>query len=240
MFDQLIALDSDLLLWLNSFHTVFLDRFVMMFTGRFVWIPMYAAILYTFYRIMTPKQLLCVVVGVALAITLSDQTVASVLRPIFQRLRPANLDNPLSEFVQVVDGYRGGRYGFPSCHGANSFALAVFAALMIRHGRFTLFIFIWAILNCLTRNYLGVHYPGDILVGAAIGSLFGWICYRGVRAVCKLSVEDLRQKSAVRLLPSATGRTGRLVVSDSVIAVGVITALVLAVVALCQAGYSAG
>lgn len=240
MLDQLIALDSDLLLWLNSFHTCFLDRFVMLFTGRFVWIPMYAAILYTFYRTMTPKQLLAVVIGVALAITLSDQTVASVLRPIFQRMRPANLDNPLSEFVQVVDGYRGGRYGFPSCHGANSFALAVFASLMIRRRRFTVFIFIWAILNCLTRNYLGVHYPGDILVGAAIGSLFGWLCYRGVRAVCGLSAGELRSRSSVRLIPSVQGCYGRLRTFDSVIIVGIVTAVVLAAVALCRAGCSAG
>ena len=236
MFDQIIALDSDLLLWLNSFHTCFLDRFVMMFTGRFVWIPMYAAILYTFYRTMTPKQLLAVVIGVALAITLSDQTVASLLRPIFQRMRPANLDNPLSEFVQVVDGYRGGRFGFPSCHGANSFALAVFASLMMRRSRFTVFIFIWAVLNCLTRNYLGVHYPGDILVGAAIGSAFGWLCYRGVRAVCGLSAADLRSKSTVRLFPAAQGYLCRLRAYDSVIIVGVVTAIVLAVIALCQAG----
>ena len=69
-----------------------------------------------------------------------------------------------------MDGYRGGSYGFPSCHGSNSFALATVLALIVRRRRFTFFILSWALLNSYTRIYLGVHYPGDILTGALIGS----------------------------------------------------------------------
>ncbi len=178
MLDTLIDLDSQLLLFFNSFHTPFLDRFMMLFTSRFIWAPMYALILLLFFKKYNPLRAGVFVVMLVAAIALTDQTCATLLRPMFERLRPSNLANPLSESVNIVDGYRGGRYGFPSCHAANSFALAIFLSLVVRRRGFTLVIFGWAALNSYSRMYLGVHYPGDILVGASIGSAFGYVCYR--------------------------------------------------------------
>lgn len=232
MIDYLINLDSDALLWLNSFHTPLLDRFMMLFTGRFMWIPMYATILYILCRMMKPRQVVIFTVAIALAIALSDQTVASVLRPIFHRLRPANLDNPLSEFVTVVDGYRGGRYGFPSCHGANSFALATFLCLLIRRPRFVIFILAWAALNCYTRNYLGVHYPGDIIVGAAIGSVFGALCFTLARRVARLSPERLSEAASTPLFPYQSTPLSRLKDYDTMIITGLVTTAVILIISI--------
>lgn len=75
--------------------------------------------------------------------------------------------------VHIVGGYRGGSYGFPSCHAANSFALASFLTLLFANRKLSLFIFAWAVLNSYSRVYLGVHYPGDLLVGAIIGTAAG-------------------------------------------------------------------
>lgn len=86
---------------------------------------------------------------------------------------PSNPENPLSEMVHIVGGYRGGSYGFPSCHAANSFALASFLTLLFANRKLSLFIFAWAVLNSYSRVYLGVHYPGDLLVGAIIGTAAG-------------------------------------------------------------------
>lgn len=94
-------------------------------------------------------------------------------RPSVCRLRPSNPENPLSEMVHIVGGYRGGSYGFPSCHAANSFALASFLTLLFANRKLSLFIFAWAVLNSYSRVYLGVHYPGDLLVGAIIGTAAG-------------------------------------------------------------------
>lgn len=232
MIDYLISVDSEALLWLNSFHTRFLDSFMMLFTGRFVWIPMYASILYVLCRMYRPRQVAVIVAAIALAILLSDQTVASLLRPIFHRLRPANLDNPLSEFVTVVNGYRGGRYGFPSCHGANSAALAVLVSMIIPRRRFVWFIVCWAVVNCYTRNYLGVHYPGDILVGALIGAAYGWLCSRGAERLAGLTPSVIRKASDVRLFPMGAGWMSRIKVWDVTVAVGVATAAVLAVISI--------
>ena len=39
-------------------------------------------------------------------------------------------------------------------------------------------LFLWAAFVSYTRIYLGVHYPGDIIVGALIGVLFGWLVFK--------------------------------------------------------------
>lgn len=183
MLEILNSLDSQIFLQLNSHYTQFSDAFMKLFSGRFIWIPMYVSLLVMVIKAFSPRQAFAVVVGIALAITLTDQTCATLIRPYVERLRPSNLLNPLSEFTHIVDGYRGGSYGFPSCHSANSFALAVFMTLLFRTRNFTLMIFSWAIMNSYSRICLGVHYPGDLLVGAVIGSCFGALCFWLVRRI---------------------------------------------------------
>ena len=39
-------------------------------------------------------------------------------------------------------------------------------------------LFLWAAFITYTRIYLGVHYPGDILVGALVGTICGWIGFK--------------------------------------------------------------
>lgn len=178
MLDFLIDIDNSIFLFFNGLHTPFLDRFMMLFTGRFIWIPLYASILFALFKAFRPRVALAYLVGIGLAILLTDQTCATIIRPLVERLRPSNLMNPLSEYTHVVDGYRGGLYGFPSCHAANSFALAVFMSMLLPRKNYVWLIMGWALLNSYSRLYLGVHYPGDLLVGALIGSSFGYICYR--------------------------------------------------------------
>ena len=60
---------------------------------------------------------------------------------------------------------------FPSAHAATSFAGAVRIAALVPGARAALFAA--AALMALTRPYLGVHYPGDVLAGAAFGAMVG-------------------------------------------------------------------
>ena len=186
MLEALTELDSQVFLAVHqALRCTYLDRAMMLFTGRFIWVPMYAALLALFLRDRDRRLGIVLTVACALAITLTDQTCATIIRPMVERLRPSNPGNPLSAFVTVINNYRGGAYGFPSCHAANSFALAVFASLTVRRGGFIAFIFAWAVVNSYSRLYLGVHYPGDLLVGAVIGAVFGAVCYAAAVALCR-------------------------------------------------------
>jgi undecaprenyl-diphosphatase len=43
--------------------------------------------------------------------------------------------------------------------------------LLFRHRGLSVFFLCWALMNCYTRIYLGLHYPGDILSGILLGCL---------------------------------------------------------------------
>lgn len=184
MIDWLNTIDTQVFLALNGLHAPYFDVFMKLFTGKWIWVPMYAAVLFAVVRNYRWRQTLAVLVCVALAITIADQVCATLIRPEVCRLRPSNPENPLSEMVHIVGGYRGGSYGFPSCHAANSFALASFLTLLFANRKLSLFIFAWAVLNSYSRVYLGVHYPGDLLVGAIIGTAAGLAGYGFCRRLC--------------------------------------------------------
>ena len=170
-------IDARLLLIVNGAHSPFFDSVMWCISGRWVWVPFYAVLAYLLFRRMSWKRASICLVTIGLIILAADQTCATLIRPEIGRLRPANLNNPLSSFVHIVNGYRGGRYGFPSCHAANTFALAVFMSLVIRHKWFTVMMFSWAFIVSYSRMYLGVHYFGDLFCGATIGSLFAVLFY---------------------------------------------------------------
>lgn len=170
-------IDARLLLIVNGAHSPFFDAVMWCISGRWIWLPFYAVLAYLLFRRMSWKRASICLVTIGLIILAADQTCATLIRPEIGRLRPANLNNPLSSFVYVVNGYRGGRYGFPSCHAANTFALAVFMSLVIRHKWFTVMMFSWAFIVSYSRMYLGVHYFGDLFCGATIGSLFAVLFY---------------------------------------------------------------
>ena len=183
LIQTLASIDTDWLLAVNGVHAPFWDYFMTAFTGKIIWGGMYAVILYVLLRNFHWKAALCYVVGIALVITFADQMCSSVIRPWVGRLRPSNPDNPIAELVYIVNGKRGGGFGFPSCHAANSFGLAVFLVCLFRRRWLSLFILLWALANSYTRLYLGLHYPGDLLAGAVIGGFGGWLfCWLATKA----------------------------------------------------------
>ena len=173
--DSLVRIDSDLLLAINGVHSRFFDFFMPVCTDKLVWIPLYLSLLYVLFRNMSFKTAMFCLVCIALAAGLADVISSKALRFAVMRLRPSNLENELHELVHIVDGYRGGRYGFPSSHAANTFSLAVFMVCLYRCRVISFFMVLWALLNCYTRLYLGVHYPGDILAGAVLGTLLAMV-----------------------------------------------------------------
>ena len=173
----LIDLDTTIFLYLNSLHNSYMDMFMMMFSAKFTWVPMYLAFAWMTWRSYSWKTTLTVVVACVALIALADQTCATLIRPYVERLRPSRMEGELWPLVHVVNEYRGGMFSFPSCHAANSFAFAVFASLLVRKWRFTLFVCLWALINSYSRIYLGVHYPGDLLVGSILGALMAWGMY---------------------------------------------------------------
>jgi undecaprenyl-diphosphatase len=179
------GVDAQLLLWLNGMHNEFFDNFMSYATGKLVWVPMYVCIFYVMLKNYTWRTLVLMLAAIALTITFCDQICASVIRPLVERPRPSAEGSPIADLVHIVNGRRGGSYGFPSCHAANTFGLAFFLMLLMGHRTLNVCMFAWALINSYSRIYLGLHYPGDILAGAVVGlvgaCLFFCIAERQVR-----------------------------------------------------------
>ncbi len=196
MMDFFTELDTGILLFFNSMHSPFGDIFMSLFTGKIIWAPMYAAVLYLLFRTFHWRVALCAVVAIVLTITFADQMCNSVIRPVVGRLRPSGEGSPIADLVHIVNGRRGGGYGFPSCHASNSFGLAIFLVCLFRNKRLNVFILVWAFINSYTRLYLGLHYPGDLLAGAFIGGFGGWFFHRLFHKVAPYLHTPVRLPSA--------------------------------------------
>ncbi|GCC50643.1 phosphatase PAP2 family protein [Chryseotalea sanaruensis] len=175
--ETLKELDRDLLIFLNSLHTPWLDPIMFWITKTFFWLPLYLFLLYLII-IKYKKQSWIPLIGIALTILLADQITSGLMKPYFERLRPSR-EPSLEGILHIVNNYKGGKFGFASGHAANTFGTATFFFLLLRKRyKWIIYLFVWALVMTYTRIYLGVHYPGDILVGGTIGILCGWTGFK--------------------------------------------------------------
>ena len=170
--EWILQIDEALFLFLNGWHVPFLDTFFYYATKPVCWIPLYLLLIYLVIRLFRWKSII-VILGVALLITASDQS-ANFSKYQVKRLRPTH-EPHLMEQVHVVHEYRGGQYSFFSAHASTNFAIAIYPILLMRrrYRWITPVLLGDASIMAYSRIYLGVHYPGDILVGGLYGSLLG-------------------------------------------------------------------
>ena len=183
--EELIQFDKHLLLMLNGSDSVFLDYVVMTLTNAKTWIPLYLALFYVVVKSnMTKKDILFVVAAAGFCVLCAGGFDDSVVKPLVARWRPTH-DPQIGMLIDTVDNYRGGNYGFFSAHASNTFSIALFFSLLMRRRWLVVTLVCYSLVNCWTRLYLGVHYPGDITVGLIWGSIVGYCIYR---LYCKITI----------------------------------------------------
>lgn len=180
--ETLLQIDREVLLYFNSIHSPFWDNFFWVFTSTPIWIPFYMSIAFVFFKRLELKGVWSFI-ALVLVIVLCDQISSSIFKELFERLRPSH-EPTLEGIVNLVNGKRGGQFGFVSSHAANSFGLTMFTVLLFRKWYYSLTVFIWASVNSYSRIYMGLHYPGDILGGLILGIMVAGFVYLIFKRFC--------------------------------------------------------
>lgn len=170
----LLKLDRQFFLAINGWHSPFFDEIMYVLSQKLVWAPLYAILLIMLWLVYR-RNFWYIVPLIILLVTLTDQVSVVLFKDIFHRLRPCH-EPSLEGMVQLVRGQCGGKFGFISSHAANTFGVAIFAGslLKVRFKWLLPVLIFWASIVCYSRVYLGVHYPGDVIVGALVGSISGY------------------------------------------------------------------
>lgn len=180
MIDLLKNIDNQILFAINGSHTNLLDSIMWIISEKYFGAPLYFLLLYLSFKKFGAKGMLVFLALGLLTVALSDLTSKHFFKEIFERYRPSHNLN-IKDKLHYVNNYYGGTYGFISSHSANMFAITTFGLLTLTRDNkkyWLWFLLLFPMTVALSRVYLGVHYPSDVLVGALWGCFIGWIISR--------------------------------------------------------------
>jgi 3-deoxy-D-manno-octulosonic-acid transferase/heptosyltransferase-1 len=163
-------LDTAVFYWIKEhLQSQSLDFWITIFTDKNNYpIPIIATVVALLA--LRKKQGLGFVIVVLLAIFTNDFLAHQILKPLFARTRPCHV-------LDVLNGVRCTHsFSLPSILAGNLFTFATVFSLFFRGSGWV--VFPLALLGSLTRVYLGVHYPSDILLGALCGIMIGFVYCR--------------------------------------------------------------
>lgn len=158
-----MAWEFTVLHWFESIHMPILDvlmKIITMFgNGGVFWILLTVALLFT------KKYRKC---GIAMAVSLIASLIFTnlLLKNILLRPRPFWVDTTFNLIVTAPTDF-----SFPSGHSSASFAAAT--AFFMQKKFPGIILLILAVLIGISRLYLTVHYPTDVLAGIVLGIIYG-------------------------------------------------------------------
>jgi undecaprenyl-diphosphatase len=113
----------------------------------------------------------------ALAVGIADFTASGIMKPLFHRVRPCFALQGVRLLVNQPSSW-----SMASSHAANAAAVASIVWIFFRGGSavdraYVLLMMFYGVLVAFSRIYIGVHYPGDVLAGLAIGIVSAGLVY---------------------------------------------------------------
>jgi len=172
MLEKLQQLDRTVFVFLNGLGSETFDPLWELITRFYSWIPIFAIILYLTFKRLGWRHALLIIGMITLLLLVTDQT-TNLIKNSVQRLRPGN--NPeIADLIRAVQ--RRKSFSFISGHASNSMAVAFFLyRVMHPYIKYMGFFFLWPLIFAYSRIYLGLHYPGDILMGYLYGIFTAWL-----------------------------------------------------------------
>jgi membrane-associated phospholipid phosphatase len=166
-------IDHDCFGWINTgIANPYMDMICPVLRDKYTWIPVYLiAAVYLLYRYRSSAAYLIVFAGLAVG---ASDALSNLVKHLVHRLRPCAVESAVRLLVSGCSQ----SYSFTSSHAANHFALAVFMILALRLGLvWSMVLLFWAGSIAFSQVYVGLHYPSDVLAGAALGAGVAWVMY---------------------------------------------------------------
>ena len=126
--------------------------------------------------ILRQKRYLVVLAMLICVLTVTDAFCYQILKPYFDRFRPCYV----LDTVRLVPPGCGGKWSFPSNHAANAMAIWVVLQHYFQIAWLKWLGLFLAIIVGISRIYLGVHYPFDVLMGFIIGGCLSFGVIRSI------------------------------------------------------------
>lgn len=168
MIDFLFSIDCAIFYFFNhNLSNPAFDRFFSTITNVNNWFITYIIFIGLLLIKGGKKGRIAILVALLL-VAAGDQFGYRVLKESIGRVRPCDF---LPDVIMPIGC--AGTSSFPSNHALNNFAVATFFSFV--YPQYKIVLFISASLIAISRVYLGVHYPSDIVGGALIGMLLGWL-----------------------------------------------------------------
>ena len=168
MLEFLNGIDTALFLFFNvTLANPVTDLIMPVITSEWLLRILYAVAV-VLLLIFGNARLRWVVLFSVLVLVVTDQVSAGLLKPMIGRLRPCHTLDSINLLVDC-----GGGKSMPSSHAANAFGQAMLFALLYRRWAWPLLVF--AALVAISRVFVGVHYPFDVLIGTIIGAGAGYL-----------------------------------------------------------------
>lgn len=168
MLERILQWDRETLIYLNSLGIEEYDLFWSTLTNIYTWIPLFLFFfLLVFWKYPRKEAIyitLTIISLIAFILVATDLT-----KGFFERLRPNN-NTEINSIIRVLKNPSS--FSFFSGHAASSFSITTLMVLFLRKKiRWCWIFYVWPLLFALSRIYIGVHYPVDIIVGAIVGLL---------------------------------------------------------------------
>lgn len=194
MFENIVAKDQELLVYLNNLGTTFWDPIFMYITHQINWWPFFVFLMFLLLKKISLKQFGLLVLVLTVFFVFTDQT-TNLVKYSVARLRPVN--DPLIEpFLRILR--KANSPSFFSGHASNSSGSILLIFLILkRYYKYAWIIFFFPLLFAYTRIYLALHYPLDILCGYIFGISSGFMFFYLYKYFNnRLKLVDKQQKNA--------------------------------------------
>ena len=174
MLEKILEWDRETFIYLNNLGIKGYDLFWITITNFNTWIPLFLVFFILIFIKYTRREAFFVILMILMMIIFVT-TITDLIKFSVGRLRPNN-DEDINTLIRILQ--TPSTYSFFSGHSSSSFSITTLVVLFLKNRfKWCWLFYIWPVLFVMSRIFVGVHFPLDIIFGALAGILSALFFY---------------------------------------------------------------